>query len=260
LFARVMTHAPEPLAATIVAALRSLAAYVSVSIYVLVAGPIGIALALLGGRPDVLYRLGLFGVRLALFLTGIRYEARGTEHVLAGRAAVYCVNHASNVEPPILFHVLRPLFPRLKILYKAELHKLPILARGFDIAGFVPIERGNREQSARAIEQAAQALMGGDSFLIFPEGTRSRTGELLPFKKGGFIMAIRAGVPIVPVAIRGARAAMRKGSPIVRPVRVRVELDRPVETAGLTLADRDRLILQVRDRMEALLARPGPFE
>ena len=78
--------------------------------------------------------------------------------------------------------------------------------RAFDLAGFVPLERGNREQSLPAIEQAAQALRDGNSFLIFPEGTRSRTGELLPFKKGGFIMAIKAQAPIVPGRdSRGAR-------------------------------------------------------
>ena len=83
------------------------------------------------------------------------------------------------------------MFPRLRILYKAELRKLPVLVRAFDLAGFVPLERGNRDQSLPAIERAAQALQEGSSFLIFPEGTRSRTGELLPFKKGGFIMAIK---------------------------------------------------------------------
>ena len=114
------------------------------------------------------------------------------------------------------------MFPRLRILYKAELRKLPILVRAFDIAGFVPLERGNREQSLPAIEHAAEALRDGNSFLIFPEGTRSRTGTLLPFKKGGFIMALKGQAPIVPVAISGAREAMRKGSFVIRPVRIEI--------------------------------------
>ena len=84
--------------------------------------------------------------------------------------------------------------------------------------------------------------------------SRSRTGELLPFKKGGFIMAIKAQAPIVPVAIKGARAAMRKGSPIIYPVTVGVRLGEPVETVGLTLDDRDRLVNTVRDRIAAMLA------
>jgi 1-acyl-sn-glycerol-3-phosphate acyltransferase len=163
------------------------------------------------------------------------------------------VNHASNVEPPILFDSLRSLFPRLRILYKAELRSLPILTRAFDLAGFVPLERGNPEQSLPAIDAAAKALEEGNSFLIFPEGTRSRTGALLPFKKGGFIMALKAQVPIVPVAISGARHAMHKGSFIIRPVHVRVQFGAAVDTAGLRHEDRDRLISTVRDQVQAML-------
>ena len=124
-------------------------------------------------------------MRLGLWLAASRSSIRQPENILRDRAAVYAVNHASNVEPPTHLRRAAALFPRLRILYKAELRKLPILVRAFDLAGFVPLERGNREQSLPAIERAAQALRDGNSFLIFPEGTRSRTGELLPFKKGG---------------------------------------------------------------------------
>jgi 1-acyl-sn-glycerol-3-phosphate acyltransferase len=141
----------------------------------------------------------------------------------------------------------------LKILYKAELRKLPVLVRAFDLAGFIPLERGNRDQSLPAIDRAAEALRAGDSFLIFPEGTRSRTGELLPFKKGGFIMAIQAQAPIVPVAIVGARHAMKKGSPWIRPVTVSVRLAQPFETAGLTIEDRDLAVNGVRNEVARLL-------
>lgn len=242
---------------TIVAAVRSLAAYVGVSLWVLLLGPPGMLLAICLRRPDVLYRLGRGGVRLGLASAGIRCRVAGREHVQRGRAAVYCVNHTSNVEPPILYMALSALHPRLRILYKAEIHALPVLGRAFDIAGFVPIDRADRERSRRAIDQAAAALRAGHSFLIFPEGTRSRTGRLQPFKKGGFVMAIKGGAPVVPVAIRGARAAMRKGSPIVRPVTVSVRIGPPVELETGTLAERDRLIARTRAGVEALLRRGG---
>jgi 1-acyl-sn-glycerol-3-phosphate acyltransferase len=238
---------------TAIAATRSLLTYVTVALYVLVVGPVVLLIALAAGSPRILYSAGIGGVRLGLFLCGIKTQAEGMEHLQRHRAAVYAVNHTSNVEPPLLFNLLHELFPRLRILYKAELRKLPILVRAFDLAGFVPLERGNRDQSLPAIERAADALRAGNSFLIFPEGTRSRTGALLPFKKGGFIMALKGQAPIVPVAILGARAAMRKGSPIIYPVTVRIRLGQPIETTGLTLDDRDRLMTNVRDAVAGLL-------
>ena len=121
------------------------------------------------------------------------------------------------------------------------------------MAGFVPIERRNIKQASKAIDQAAMALVNGDSFMIFPEGTRSRTGELLPFKKGGFLMAIKGQAPIVPVAISGARAAMEKGSPVINPVTVTVKIGEPIETNGLEVTDRDILIRKTRLALELLL-------
>jgi 1-acyl-sn-glycerol-3-phosphate acyltransferase len=237
----------------LIAAVRSFATYVAIATYVLVVGPPAILLALLLGRIGFLYKLGLIGVRMGLFLSGLACRVFGREHIQRTRAAVYAINHTSNVEPPIIFDALHELFPRLRVLYKAELRKLPVLVRAFDLAGFVPLERANRDQSLPAIDRAADALQAGNSFLIFPEGTRSRTGELLPFKKGGFIMAIKAGAPVVPIAIKGARDAMRKGSLVIRPVTVTVRIGQPVETAGLTLEDRDLVVQQVRSQIEALL-------
>jgi 1-acyl-sn-glycerol-3-phosphate acyltransferase len=239
---------------TFIAAIRSLLTYVVVMLYVVLIGPPFLLLALIAGSPRMLYTAGLWGVRLGLFLSGIRMERHGLEHLQRHRAAVYAVNHASNVEPCLIFDVLHELFPRLRILYKAELRKLPILVRAFDLAGFVPLERGNRDQSLPAIDRAADALGAGNSFLIFPEGTRSRTGELLPFKKGGFIMALKAHAPIVPVAITGARNAMRKGSPIIYPVRVQVRLGAPIETAGLGIEQRDELVARVRGEVARMLS------
>ena len=237
-----------------IAAIRSVLTYVAVSLYVLLVGPPFLLIAIAFRQVPLLYRVGLGGVKLGMFLSGVKVAVHGAGNILTTRAAVYAVNHTSNVEPPILFRALSPLFPRLRVLYKAELRKLPILVRAWDLAGFVPLERGNRDQSLPAIDMAAAALREGHSFLIFPEGTRSRTGELLPFKKGGFIMAIKGQAPVVPVAITGARDAMRKGSYVIQPVTVHVRFGVPVETSGFTIDTRDALAAVVRQRIQGLLA------
>jgi 1-acyl-sn-glycerol-3-phosphate acyltransferase len=233
---------------TIIAALRSVLTYIIVSLYVLIAGPIGLLIGVPLKSKGILYFLGHGGVGLALSLAGIRYRVHGREQ-LPRRAVVFCSNHESNVDPPVLFQALHS---RLHILFKAELKKLPILGKVMVAGGFVPVEREKKEASMASIDMAADSIRAGNSFLIFPEGTRSRTSELLPFKKGGFIMAIKAQAPIVPVAVSGGRESMQKGSWLVRPVMVDVRIGKPIETAGYTLDDRDQLIEIVRARIEEL--------
>ena len=233
----------------VIAAIRSAITYLACLAYIAVAGPIGLIIVVVFRWKRGLYALGHFGVQLALSLAGIRYRVTGREHV-PPTAVVFCSNHESNVDPPVLF---RALHPQLHILYKAELHKFPIMGAVLDVGGYVPIERDNRERAMESIGRGADSLRAGNSFLIFPEGTRSRTGDLLPFKKGGFIMAIQAQVPVVPVAVQGGRAAMRKGSTIVRPVHVSVRIGEPIPTKGLTVDDRDILIERVRGAIRGML-------
>jgi 1-acyl-sn-glycerol-3-phosphate acyltransferase len=234
---------------TAIAAFRSFVTYIVIVVYIVLVGPLALLLARLTGSKRLLYVVGHMGVGIALRLAGIRYRVVGRENV-PGRAVVYCSNHESNVDPAVLFQGLDPM---LHVLYKAELHQVPLMGLAFDLGGFVAVDRSDRRKSFASVDAAAASIRQGNSFLIFPEGTRSRDGSLLPFKKGGFIMALQAQAPIVPVAISGGRASMRKGSAVVRPVRITVRLGAPIPTAGLTIDDRDALIERVRDAVQGLL-------
>jgi 1-acyl-sn-glycerol-3-phosphate acyltransferase len=231
------------------AAFRSVFTYLAVILYILVVGSIGLLIASIFRWKGLLYELGHAGCWIALTLAGIRYRVEGRANI-PRHAVVFCSNHESNVDPPVLFQALHR---RLHIFYKAELRKFPIMKTVFDIGGFVPVDRTDRDKSMQSIMRGADSLRAGNSFLIFPEGTRSRDGQLLPFKKGGFLMALQAQVPIVPVAVQGGRDAMHKGSAVVRPVNVTVRIGAPIPTAGLSMADRDELIERVRAEVQNLL-------
>ncbi len=145
---------------------------------------------------------------------------------------------------------------RVALLAKKEVFRIPLLARALLLAQMIPVDRSDPSAAKASVEQALVNLKAGVSYLIFPEGTRSPDGRLRPFKKGSFVMAIRAGVPVVPVSVSGAHHLMRKGSLALRPGVVGVHFGQPIATAPFTLEQRDDLIRLV----EQAVARNLPPE
>jgi 1-acyl-sn-glycerol-3-phosphate acyltransferase len=230
--------------------LRTVFVYTAVILYILIAGLPALLLSAITGNTNLIYGASLLGARMALRLAGVKVVVKGREKIPAGRAVVFMSNHQSNCDPPALAVNLPPVL----ILAKQEVFRIPVLGRGMRMRGFIPVDRKSRERAFGAMDQAVESLKEGHSFLVFPEGTRSRDGRLQTFKKGVFVMAIKAGVPIMPISVSGSSKVMRKGEFVVNPGTVTITIHEPIPTAGCTVADRARVAGQVRAAILAGLA------
>ncbi|KAA6461308.1 1-acyl-sn-glycerol-3-phosphate acyltransferase [Acidobacteria bacterium AB60] len=190
-----------------------------------------------------LYNAALKIVRLALRLAGIRVLTQGLEHVPAHTACIFMSNHVSNLDPPALL----PNIPgRTSAFLKRSLTKIPILGYGFKLAEFVPVDRDGRVESAvESVAVARRVLEKGLHITTFVEGTRSRDGRLLPFKKGPFYLAMETGAPCIPVSIHGTEGMMSKGSLRVLPGTAHIVFHPPLYPRDF--AQRDDLMQTMRN-------------
>jgi 1-acyl-sn-glycerol-3-phosphate acyltransferase len=176
--------------------------------------------------------------------------ADGLEHIPRDRPVIYASNHSSMFDIWALFATLPG---SVRFVAKRELFKIPLLGRAMLAAGHIPIDRAARKRAFEAYDEAARTIQRGtSSIVVFPEGTRSRTGELLPFKNAPFGLAIAAQVPIIPVYVHHTFEIMPKGAWRLRPRPIRLLAGPPIMTAGLRPEDRERLRDEVRAAMVAL--------
>lgn len=201
-----------------------------------------IPLAMVTGNADPLYFVSLRIVRVAFRAAGIRVEVQGLERVPAHTACIFMANHVSNLDPPALF----PRIPgRTSAFLKRSLMKIPVLGYGMKLGEFVPVERAGRVESAvESVEAAKRVLAKGIHITTFVEGTRSRDGRMLPFKKGPFYLAMETGAPCVPVSIYGTESMMAKGSVRVRPGTAHIEFHAPLDPKQF--ASREELMEAMR--------------
>ena len=178
-----------------------------------------------------------------LFVSRIKVTVNGLANIDPTQSYVYMSNHQSNFDIPVLLAYLPVQF---RWLAKAELFKIPIFGRAMRGAGYVKIDRFNREAAFESINEAAGKMKNGVSVMIFPEGTRSLDGNIRSFKKGGFIMAVDAGVPIVPVVIKGTWPIMDKSSLRINTGEVSLNIETPIATTDYTRENKDDLIQSVR--------------
>jgi len=192
-----------------------------------------------------------------LFVSGIKVCIKGLANIEPSKSYIYMSNHRGNFDIPVLLGCLPIQF---RWLAKAELFKIPIFGRAMSAAGYVKIDRTNRKSAFESIEQIAAKLKNGVSVMIFPEGTRSEDGKVKPFKKGGFVMAVDTGVPIVPVILRGTRSIMTKGSWRINPGDVTLSIEKPIDTTGYTRDTKEDLIKTVRSVICEVFERETKFD
>ncbi len=216
---------------------------------------VGIPWSALRGDFSTMYSWGMGTMRMGLRFAGVRVRVVGLENVPMGESCIFLSNHVSNLDPPVLL----PVIPgTTSVFLKKSLMKIPLLGTAMRMGKFVPVSRGHsREEAQKSVEAAADALRSGLHITIFPEGTRSPNGNLLPFRKGAFFLAADTGAPMVPIVIRGTAAMMRKGSLKLYPKsgagEAVVEFLSPLRPQNY--ASKEELMDAVRSAMEQALAR-----
>lgn len=199
----------------------------------------------------LLFRVGFWITRAGLPLVGVRVVVNGMERLPRG-ASIVMANHSSNLDPPALL----PILPGHVVIYlKDSLMRIPVLGYAMRLAGFIPVTRDGSLEGAKATSAAAKReLERGSCLVVFPEGTRSRDGSLLPFKKGPFFLAMESGAPVVPVSIAGTTRLLPKGSSNLKGGAVTVTFHAPLHPADY--ANKEELMEAVRNAIQSGLALP----
>jgi 1-acyl-sn-glycerol-3-phosphate acyltransferase len=229
--------------------IRTLTVSFFMSLYILLVSPPLLLYTLITRNPDPLFRAGIGGVMFFVRAAGVRVRVKGIERIPPG-ACLFAANHTSTLDAPAIVGAIPR---RVAILLKESLFRWPVVGQAFRLAHFIPIERGGRDSVVASLDKATEELRNGQSFLIYPEGTRSPDGRLQKFKRGAVVMVIKAGAPIVPVACSGAHRLMKKRSLVLRPGEIVVEFLPPIDASAYSLETRDKLNDLVHDTLAAAL-------
>jgi len=221
-------------------------------LFAVIATPVGASIFFpwtwLTGSADALYATAMWIARTGLRLAGVHMQVEGKEQIDPAATYIFMCNHVSNLDPPIL---LVNLPRRSSVLVKKELFQIPILGRAMRLGDLVPVDRRNREAAVNSMRDAEAVMGRGLNMMVFPEGTRSRDGRLLAFKKGPFYLAMDSGVPVVPVTILGSETLMPKGSILIYPGTVRLVFHKPLLPSQFS--DKEELVAATQREIASAL-------
>jgi 1-acyl-sn-glycerol-3-phosphate acyltransferase len=212
-------------------------------------GALSILLSWVPPRGNWVFAIARIWSVLLLKASGLEVEIRREGEIDPRTSYVYLANHQSLFDIPLL---LSTVPGQVRMMAKRSLFRIPIFGWSLSAGGFIPIDRGDRSTARQSFAAAMKRLRGGVSILLFPEGTRSLTDTLLPFQRGGFLLALKLGLPIVPVGIRGTRNVQPKGSWAIRPGPVVVSYGTPIAVADFGLRRKGDLVEEVRRRIAEL--------
>jgi len=190
------------------------------------------------------HRIAYLWARMLLWLASTRVVVIGREYVRIDKPHIFMANHSSDFD---ILIVLAHIPGQFRWIAKKELFKIPVFGTAMRNAGYIEIDRQNHEKALKSLDEAARKIREGKSVVTFPEGTRSKDGTVKPFKQGMFHLAIESGVPIIPISIIGAKEIMPKRSLNVKPGRITMVIDRPVDVSAYTKETRGELIERVRN-------------
>lgn len=203
------------------------------------------------GIRDPLLTVGKWAMGVSRRILGLKVEVCGLEQLDPIRPYVFMANHLSFLDGPALFYVIPQ---KVRVILKKSVFKIPVVGPGMKFVGFVPVDRKRAAGGKRSIERAIRMMKErGYSFLIFPEGTRSRDGRLQPFKRGGFFLAIGSGAPVVPITIKGTYELMPRGKLWPKPGKIEFIFHPPISTDGLTAEDIPQLMERARQQIASSL-------
>lgn len=194
-----------------------------------------------GDLPHIVARIW---AKCILVASGIKVTVKGRSNIDSAGYYIYMSNHLSNFDIPVLLAYLPVQF---RWLAKAELFKIPLFGYAMQRAGYISIDRSNFRSAVQSLKRAAKNIRDGVSVLIFPEGTRSQDFNIQPFKKGGFVLAVDSGVPIIPVIIHGTWPIMPKKRVLVKPGNVVLEIAKPIKSSDYTRKTKEDLMEKVRN-------------
>lgn len=200
--------------------------------------------SLFSNAANNIHKIANLWAKILLFIFNTKVEIIGKENILRGKPQIFMANHQSDFD---ILIVLAHIPGQFRWLVKKELFHIPVFGAAMKSAGYIEIDRNNRERAMQSLDQAALRIREGKSIMVFPEGTRSRFGEIKPFKQGTFYLAIKSGVPIVPISIIGSGQIMPKRSLEIKPGKIKLVIDKPIDVKNYTLENRQELITAVRN-------------